>query len=124
MLFHRLELFDEVAVAVREPADQRAHRRVRDEADRRAHGEQLGQREARVDDDSERVQGGRADSGGRAPVRPRRERDHRDREVEEVRDPDAGALDRKERDEDGRVENRRGEEQERAMSGDCRRHLP
>jgi hypothetical protein len=72
-----------------EPAEKRADRDVGDEADRRRHREELVGRHVVIEGDGEREQAGREHAAGGAVPRPDREREQRDRDVEEVADSQA-----------------------------------
>src|SRR5262249_47772117 len=109
-----------IAVLIREPADQRAARAVRDGADDRSHRRHVLRRNPRRQRDRDHVETGgqepTADAGPDAAC----ERDHRDRDVVEVADPETGHLEDHKADEDAQVQGDRGQDQKRPWKGRSR----
>ena len=102
--FRELAKLSEVPpVLVREPADQDAARGVGDEADHGRSGEDVARRQARGYHDRERVERRGDDAAQQAESCSARQREQRDRDVEEVPEPEAGDLEGDEDHEDDHV---------------------
>jgi hypothetical protein len=118
-----LQAVDERTVPTRERADQGAAEDVGDGADRRRGREHVRARDPVVDEHARDVEDGRERTGTRAEERAARKRDERDREVEEVADPESGHLERHVGDRDRRVR-REGRRHECTAVREGRIHLP
>ena len=115
------QLLEVVTMLVGEPADEQSAAGVVHEADRGRVREDVRGRNARRDEDRECVQPSRQAAADQAEPGASREREERDRDVEEVRKAETRDFEEPKGREDGRVETERSRKQQAPMER-CRRH--
>jgi undecaprenyl-phosphate 4-deoxy-4-formamido-L-arabinose transferase len=115
------QLLDVAAMLAREPSDQHAAGAVGEESHYCRGRHDVACRQPRRDDDCECVEPGRGGTGSEADSSPAGEGEQGNRDVEEVPEPEPGALEHDEAHEHRRVEGDRGDDEQTSLKG-CRGH--